>query len=91
MIDSGKQNLSARAAVTIEEGDVRDAVTVSNDTLTAYNNDTLTAYNNDTAVALRQLHSSRTNPTCDLLHPPVDSVTALKLSEKDIVAAIKSF
>jgi hypothetical protein len=85
VIDSGMQNLAARVAAKIEEGDVRGAVR-----LTA-SNDTLAAYDDDTVAALRQLHPSRTTPTCDLPHPPVDNVPALKLSENDIVAAIKSF
>jgi hypothetical protein len=79
------QNLAARVAVKIEEGDVRGAVR-----LTA-SNDTLAAYDDDTVATLRQLDSSRTTPTCDLPNPPVDNIPALQLLENDIVVAIKSF
>jgi hypothetical protein len=55
VIDSGMQNLAARVAAKIEEGDVRGSVS-----LTA-SNDTLAAYDDDTVAALRQLHPSRHN------------------------------
>jgi hypothetical protein len=84
VIESAMQNLAARVAAKIEEGDVWGAVrlTASNDTLSTHD---------DTVAALRQFHPPRTTPTCDLPHPPVDNVPALKLSENDVVAAISSY
>jgi hypothetical protein len=49
----------------------------------AASNDTLAAFDDDTAAVLRQLHPSRSAPTCDF--------PALSLQENDLNSAIKSF